>query len=297
MRPLEEWDEDYIDNVIRTADESAWLEKKASAKFVLTTRGQPDDDTKQELAKQVSAFSNAGQGHLVYGIDDINKTIDAGVPEFIGRQPVKAWIEQVVPTLVFPPICQCVAQWIHLPANDPGRGVLVVSIPLSERRPHWVISGPQEIAYIRAGEHSLPMRLQTVLDIASRGTTSQIEIESLGRRGKRTIDDRGHVQYEINPLVRLVAGPVCELWSFEMKILSGSSGLSKPTSRAESDHASYLYIIGERPLFPGRSTPVAPNPFSLDFAPGGGDLRILTIAYADSAQPVRREFTLADLEA
>jgi hypothetical protein len=75
MLPLDEWDVDYILNDVRDADESNELEKKASGKFTLTAKGTPDAETKEELAKQVSAFSNSGQGFIVYGIGD-NKALE-----------------------------------------------------------------------------------------------------------------------------------------------------------------------------------------------------------------------------
>jgi hypothetical protein len=315
MRPLEEWDEDYINNEIRPADESDWLEKKASAKFSLKG-GRPDEDTKQELAKQVSAFSNAGQGYLVYGIDN-NKNLDTGVPELIGRQPVSEWIEGAIPGLVYPPVTQCVARLIRLPAHAPDRGVLVVSIPLSESRPHWVTS-PREAAYIRAGSHSSPMRLQTMLDLASRGTTSQGEIETLDSVRRPGVNEKvkmlGSVGrpygvnanvklFDILPRVRLVAGPVCDQWAFEITDVCGEGvfhvgSAHGPMYRQVGGGGRTVGVcfVGGMPLFPHRSTPVTKERFSFSCRVGTEQVRLMAVLYAGSARPVRREFTLGDLE-
>jgi hypothetical protein len=130
MRPLEDWDDVYVANDIKAADESATLEKKASGKFALTARGQPDAATKDELAKQASAFSNAGDGFIVYGIED-NKTLDGGVPTVVGRQPTKEWVEALLPKLVYPPVTRCAAKVIQVPGHHaPDKAVLVVYVPL-----------------------------------------------------------------------------------------------------------------------------------------------------------------------
>ena len=58
--PLAEWDDVYL-RTIATPEESADTEKKGAAKF------EPETDKKntlEELAKQVCAFSNTGDGFL-----------------------------------------------------------------------------------------------------------------------------------------------------------------------------------------------------------------------------------------
>src|SRR5262245_61625153 len=100
MRPaLSEWDAEYVRSVVTAADETLDVEKKASAKFDPDTKKK---ETREELAKQVCAFSNVGRGFLVYGVND-SGALDAGVPDVaLGREPAKAWVEAQIPNLVEP---------------------------------------------------------------------------------------------------------------------------------------------------------------------------------------------------
>lgn len=296
MRPLAEWDEAYVAADVKDADESAVLEKKASGKFVLTAGGQPDGATKDELAKQVCAFSNAGEGFIVYGIAD-NKTLDGGVPMMIGRQPIKDWVEASVPKMVFPPVTQCAAKVIQVPGHHgTDNCILVVYVPLSDRRPHWV-TNPQETAYIRTGAHSLPMRPQTLLDISSRGTASAALIEGLNPIGAPSFPTKAVNVYQIQPLVRLLNGPVCELWSFELRVRAGRGKIIFPSNLgAKITKEDHVYLVGTEPLFPGRSTPVSSSPFRFEYARSPGQLEISASLYAGSAQPVQRTFGILDID-
>jgi len=85
--PLDEWDENYL-LALAGPEETSDLEKKASPKF------DPEGDkkgTREELAKQVCAFSNSGDGYLVYGIaEGTAARLDIGIKDKVGNQPVKA---------------------------------------------------------------------------------------------------------------------------------------------------------------------------------------------------------------
>jgi hypothetical protein len=59
---------------------------------------KPKAAGRDEIAKQICAFSNAGGGFLVFGISK-EKQIDGGVPMVVGRQSTKDWIEGIIPTL------------------------------------------------------------------------------------------------------------------------------------------------------------------------------------------------------
>lgn len=284
--PLDDWDEAYLRS-IATPDETADLEKKGSAKF------DPVGDkkgTRDELAKQVCAFSNAGDGFLVYGIAAVGG-LDAGVADTVGGQPVKAWVEADIPRLpIQPPVTSCQARLIHCPGHHAvGCGALVVQVPLSDRRPHWVMGNP-DLPYLRVGEHSVPMRLQTLLDISSRGSTPVGEILSLGRiSGPAT--GVPVASFLLNPMVRLVSGPLCREWAFELYSppTIGEFSTTLPGTIV-SDGA--IYVAGKEPLFPGRSTRVLPNGFQFNFrdVKGAREMELVASLYAGSSRPVQRRF-------
>jgi hypothetical protein len=204
LRPLSEWDDAYLDEVDAT-EESGELEKKGSAGLKRAT-----------IAKQVCAFANAGGGFVVFGLKDrkAGGGLDKGVNE-VGNTTIKAL--ELIPKLHEPAILGCEALFIRRNGHHQrGKGVLVLAIPSSVRRPHWVKS-PREPAYLRVGKHSWPMLRRTFLDIASRSDAPQAEIISLGKSGQPSQQDHCTV-WQINPIVRTLTGPVCKEWAFELSI-------------------------------------------------------------------------------
>jgi hypothetical protein len=253
--PLEDWDEPYVKE-IAARSEGFDLEKKASAKF------DPENSkagTRAELAKQVCAFANANSGVLIYGVAN-DGSLDAGVPEdgIAGggqsRQSSKAWVEQAIPLLVIPPPAQFLARHIHISGHHtPGYGVLVVEVPVSDRRPHWIVEQGKEVPYIRAGEHSYPMGLQTFLDITSRTAAAAGEIRDLGRLGGAQLDDHTNLwTFRFNPIVELVSGPPCKLWCLDIRLLPGERGEFRIPNRCNATvvEPSAVTVHGVRPLFP-----------------------------------------------
>jgi hypothetical protein len=291
--PLDEWDPAYLQG-IAAPGEYANLEKKRSDAFDPAARKAA---TREELAKQVCAFANSGDGFLVYGIADTGG-LDAGVPAAIGAQPVKAWVEADIPKLLQPPVHECQARLIQVQGHHaPDGGALVVFIPLSPRRPHWTTQGNREVPYIRAGEHSLPMKLQTMLDISTRTEAGQAVLESLGLAEVPQLVPAKGWDLILNPVVRLEAGPVCPLWGVELNITKGAGEFRSLPAGAIAPQAHVVHLTGATPLFPRRSTPVAVSNVLLSIWAGFGADRITikAIASAGSAPPAERVFTLADV--
>lgn len=86
MRPLDEWDAAYLDELAHQ-DETASFEKKASEGL-----------TREKIAQGVCAFANAGDGYMVFGFKDekAGGGLDDGVPATKGRQPIKDWTRKGV---------------------------------------------------------------------------------------------------------------------------------------------------------------------------------------------------------
>ncbi len=68
MKPIAEWNEEYILSL--PSGEVDWVEFKSSRSLDLTRPGVKEAEVRNELSKQLSAFSNAGGGALVYGVSD-----------------------------------------------------------------------------------------------------------------------------------------------------------------------------------------------------------------------------------
>lgn len=291
MHPsLDEWDETYLKS-LATAPESVTLEKKAADKF------DPDSkkgETREELAKQVCAFANAQGGYLVYGIDN-DGNFDDGVEATINREPVKAWVEALIPKLLQPPVHGCQARFISIDTrHKPNRGILIVSIPLSELRPHYVHGS--NTAFIRAGEHSAPMALQTFLDISSRGTTHQGSIVGLGIiSGPDLVESPHGWHLMLNPIVRIESGPLCLHWALHLKSTQGRirGWLNLPKEGNVIEHRDgELIYFGTQALFPRVERKVSTSDCIM-IADGG--THIEATLCLESSFPVRRVFTWAEI--
>lgn len=90
------------------------------------------------MAKALSALANSGGGHLVLGVQDDGK-IDGVSPSFKGRQPIRDWLEQIIPTLLSAPLQDFRAHEVtpSAPSLIPsGTVVIVIGVGDSMLAPH-----------------------------------------------------------------------------------------------------------------------------------------------------------------
>jgi len=107
------------------------------------------DHEKKEISKDVSAMANTEGGYLVIGIKEVDGQASSiiGTPKIIGKQPVEAWIENVLIANVRPKIA-ITPKVITLP-SIPDRVIVVIHIPQSPKRPHMVIAEGRNAYYTR----------------------------------------------------------------------------------------------------------------------------------------------------
>src|SRR5215207_10003658 len=74
------------------AGEHDYFDRKASA-FI---------ETRESIAKAISAFANSGGGHVLIGVLD-DGTLE-GITPVRGRTDTRKWVEQVIPSTVSPPM-------------------------------------------------------------------------------------------------------------------------------------------------------------------------------------------------
>ena len=292
---LPDWDESIL-RQIAPPDENNALEKKAGLLFDLTKKSGKTDLV-EEIAKQVSAFSNSGSGFLVVGIDN-KGAFDDGVSEHIGRQTVKDWVEQQIPMLTESPIDRCEARFLQVANHHkPDFGVLVIHVPLSPNRPHWV-RGVRDIAYIRAGGHSLPMSHRTLLDIASRTDAPSGRVVELGVTGEPgSGNSRFPMSFDLRPQVELLTGPVCQTWAVEVAVGSGKGEflMMQALPHNHSDNKSRICLFGQSPMFPRQKVRIPSEPLSplRLYAKSADDNCLVTVTlFAGSALPVSKSFSL-----
>jgi hypothetical protein len=133
MKSAVDWEEDdLLDLVQIRARESRNLEFKSCAALARNKT--------LEIAKDVSAFANAGGGTIVYGIIDNKETreaerLDEGCDL---REISELWLEQVIDSNIQQRLEGVVIKAVNLTKSSPGKVAYVVLIPESNRAPHMV---------------------------------------------------------------------------------------------------------------------------------------------------------------
>jgi hypothetical protein len=160
MRPAREWDEEYLNQLIRVGEqESLNLDYKQSAAL------GKEDKKKNELSKDVSALANSAGGFLVYGmIEDghVPTAIDVGVDRNVLS---KEWLESVINGSIKPAVENIVIQPISVGGGD--QVVYVVEVPQATKRaPHQA----RDFRYYKRNNfESTPMEDYEVRDLMRRG--------------------------------------------------------------------------------------------------------------------------------
>lgn len=283
MLPLADWDTSFIENeLVVNYRESLTLEFKAA--YANLQASEP----KRDLAKEICAFANAGGGVVVVGIDD-NRTIDSGLPARIGNEPTESWFQKCIPTWLHPPLVNCTVRQFVTRQHAANRCVVAIDIPPSNLRPHWSKVANPDTAYIRAGEHSLPMHPQTLLDISTRGAAPTIEIAepTLRRNEDKTLSPN---RFNLDLRVMLTSGPICHTWGVEVAIHDYASVdlIQRPDENVQEIGQGTFFFFNHVPLFPHRPTPVS-NRGLLQFSSHQQPQTLTDIvvsAYAESSPPV-----------
>jgi hypothetical protein len=139
--------------------------------------------------KQVSAFANGAGGHLFIGIDDAG-SIDGGVPTNLKAGGLRAWLEDVTPGVVDPPLPSFNVHEIRGGGESShigsGRAVYVIEIPSSRAAPHQALDHRY---YLRIAGKSRPMGHVHIEDVLRRTRHPQIALTKLGPYGEIEYDE------------------------------------------------------------------------------------------------------------
>jgi hypothetical protein len=178
LTPKDGWKEDDVLSL--PLDENDAFERKGARLLDLTLPGTNENEVRNELAKQLSAFANTGGGHIIYGIDD-RGNVEGIARTLRGRQSTKDWLESVIPTLTD---YEIVGVNVHeVPPNQSGsslaadKSLYVVDVPDSDRAPHQ--SKNDYRYYVRLGGKSQPAPHRLVEDIRNRFRHPTIEVYGL----------------------------------------------------------------------------------------------------------------------
>ncbi len=156
--------------------------------------GRIHSDFTAHLSKQISAFANGAGGRIFIGIDDDGR-IDGGVPTDLKGGGTRAWLEDVIPTAVDPPLRRFnvfeVLREGEPSQIDEGSAVYVLHVPSSEDAPHQAVDRRY---YLRIAGKSRPMGHVHILDVLQRTRHPHVDFTRVGPYGGaefKTDDPRG----------------------------------------------------------------------------------------------------------
>lgn len=108
------------------------------------------------LAKEVVAFANTDGGRVLVGVHD-----DGTIPGLRDAEEEEFALRHALDTHIDPPLAYTVAR---VPLPGAQRDVLVVDVPPSPQRPHFVVEGGEVLpqAYVRVGASSVEASREAV---------------------------------------------------------------------------------------------------------------------------------------
>ncbi|MBM75122.1 MAG: hypothetical protein CMK59_06960 [Proteobacteria bacterium] len=182
---LEHWTEAQLRTL--STDEYDFQEFKASP-YLGTPQGIAQN-FRERMSKQISAFANGSGGRIFIGITDEAK-IDGGVPVNLRGGGMRAWLEDVLPKLVTPPLRSCNIYEICSDASEdslilPGHAIYIIDIKESSSAPHQALDLRY---YLRIAGKSRPMSHVHIQDVLRRTRTAQLTCHRFSTYGKIEID-------------------------------------------------------------------------------------------------------------
>lgn len=173
------WTEKYI---LALPSESDSFERKGTHLLDITLSTVKEAAVRQELAKQLSAFANTGGGAIIYGLTNDGEIDKGGVSTRAkGNQPMKEWLEDIIPILTDYEITGVNALEIGPKGKrsriEKGKALYVVEVPGSDRAPHQ--SNIDQKYYVRLGGKSRPASHRLIEDIRGRLKHPSLELVSV----------------------------------------------------------------------------------------------------------------------
>jgi hypothetical protein len=177
MKEPQNWDEEYVFSLL--TGEYDWLEAKGSQVIKPETK-YVDHDL---LSKAVSAIANSGGGTLILGVKqrrtDKKWEVDAGgIDTTIGHTNTREWLEDIISTLVDPPLRTFNVYKIlgstEITQIQPGKAVYIIQIEDSLSAPH---QAKDNRYYGRVAGKSQPLSHRMVMDIVNRRQYPLLELK------------------------------------------------------------------------------------------------------------------------
>jgi hypothetical protein len=321
-KPVAKWEEDDVLSL--PPGENDTFERKGAPLLDLTIPGVNENDVRDELAKQLSAFANTGGGQIIYGLTNSGAVDNGGVARSVrGRQTTKEWLENVIPNLTeFEIIGFNVYEILPKLTGTslaPDKSMYMVDVPDSDRAPHQ--SRRDLRYYVRISGNSLPAPHRLIEDIRNRARHPKLRIENLRVYNALSLSQPIVSKLKSNfELTISLACDVCNVGRVQARTsclqLSATVPISSPSSLGGNEYFPRASAPGtvllelRNPLYPGMRFPlscqilfraeveVLSQGESLTLGGANSDdVRLLITSFADSAPEQKQEFKLSDIDA
>ena len=184
MKPVSEWDENYILHELAVG-EFDWLDMKDRRALDLSIPNVSESQVRENLSKHLSAFANSGGGQLLLGMQDPNISTgrhfvsDGGVEVTLPKKgDTREWLENIISNLMEYPLRKFNVYAITRKDENSeigeGRAVYVIDIPDSPDAPH---QAQDKKYYARVGGRSQTIGHRLIMDIANRRQSPKITLE------------------------------------------------------------------------------------------------------------------------
>ena len=292
----ERWDEARLQSL--EPHEHDFQDFKGSA--WVTPNGEPRSTFLFALSKQVSAFVNGAGGRLFLGLDD-DGDIDGGVPTNLKGGGTRAWLEDIVPGCVDPPLRRCnvyeVGPSHGFSAIERGCAVYVIDLPSSDHAPH---QAKDHRYYLRIAGKSRPMGHVHVQDVLRRVRHPELTLSRLGPYGKAELDPsdtRGPSAFvRFRAFLRNSGRTLAHQVGLELELPRPLVSSEVRRRTRQNGEVSYTQRPGEILFFRHHPSPIFPtqevyaadiwinlHSTNLALVRGGGELRWRI--FADDAEP------------
>jgi|GEM_PF-3083192 len=165
------------------------------------SHGAADKKDREILAQTLTAFANSMGGLAVFGVDCRTVAgVDeaSAVNEISGIRRFASDVKTNIPNLAMPRLEDVTVDFIENPAQ-PDKGVLLVSVGRSERRPHRSEAAGDKRYYKRSGSNTVQMEHFDVEDAFNRMTSAKLEFGKLTTRNSGGAGDieRGLIDFPL----------------------------------------------------------------------------------------------------
>ena len=191
---------------------------------IFLTEAKRKHELKEELAKQVSAFSNSGGGILVFGINGKTRALEP-CEDKVGNQPMSDFLDQLIEISVDQPIRSFRVHRVPFD-GDTSKGIYLIDIWDSPAAPHQAKDERQY--YYRSGNQSKAAPHFYLELLRHRYTKAVLEITDVQPIPQNAQFSPGMLMVDVIVTVQNKAKQAAQHWAVFAQNMTGFEGWSTP---------------------------------------------------------------------